>query len=712
MASKAPDAFLSYTRFDDQHDRGAIGEFGLGLASAVRALTGEPFEIFQDVDGIGIGEQWLGKLGRVLDEAHFFIPILTPSYFRSRACRDELMKFLNTEEKAGRNDLILPIYYITCAALEDNALREADSLAKIIHERQRWDWRDLRHSTFKNRKVRLQIELLAKAISRARRGRRPIRLFYCYSHKDEDFRLRFEIHLAALRRGGLIAEWHDRKIDPGDAWIDQIDRHLASADIILLLVSADFLASDYCWGQEMSNALDRHARGEARVIPVILRHCMWQSTPLAPLQAVPKDARPIAAWSDPDEAFVDVVDSITTAIETFRRTEIAESYSRTRGGPVPLNEAKLSLVGYGAVGKTSIVNRLVSNSFGSDMAKTEGIQITQWNLDLHANEFVRIHIWDFGGQEIMHSTHQFFLTSQTLYVLVLCGRQGHEERDAEYWLNIIASFAADCPILIILNKIKEHPFSLNQRGLMLKFPNIREFIETDCQDSTGIDILRDGIRRETDGLQHLREPFPASWMEIKNHLSEMKANCITFDRYREICATFGETDTKAQDSLAFFLHSLGIALNYGSDLRLRDTHVLNPLWLTSGIYRIINAKALARQKGELQVRELAQILDRRAYPPERHIFLLELMHKFELCLRFPEDENRYLIPELLDRGEPVEVEGFKTGDCLNFQYHYPVLPEGLVARFIVRTHVLSVNQPRWRTGVILEFEGNHALAGR
>ena len=87
MVSKPPDAFLSYTRFDDQHDGGAISEFRGRLASAVRAVTGELFEIFQDVDGIGLGERWPGKLDEMLDEARFFIPIVTPSYFTSKACR-------------------------------------------------------------------------------------------------------------------------------------------------------------------------------------------------------------------------------------------------------------------------------------------------------------------------------------------------------------------------------------------------------------------------------------------------------------------------------------------------------------------------------------------------------------------------------------------------------------------------------------------------
>jgi TIR domain len=129
MASKPPrppDAFLSYTRFDDQNDGGAISQFCRRLANSVRAVTGAPFVIFQDVDGIGIGEHWPGKLDEMLTEARFFIPIVTPSYFTSKPCRKELEKFLGAEAKRGRNDLVLPIYYIECDALEDQDLRTAD----------------------------------------------------------------------------------------------------------------------------------------------------------------------------------------------------------------------------------------------------------------------------------------------------------------------------------------------------------------------------------------------------------------------------------------------------------------------------------------------------------------------------------------------------------------------------------------------------------
>ncbi len=390
-------------------------------------------------------------------------------------------------------------------------------------------------------------------------------------------------------------------------------------------------------------------------------------------------------------------------------TEILEYYFRVRGGERrPLNEAKLILVGRGAVGKTSLVNRLLGGQLELNEKKTEGIKITEWSIQLNGKEDVRLNIWDFGGQEIMHATHQFFLTQRSLYLLVLNGREGGEDKDAEYWLKLIESFGGDSPVIVVLNKIKEHPFDVNRRALQQKYPAIRDFIKTDCADGTGLDQLRRAIERETDRLEHLRDAFPASWFSIKDELPKLKKNYLSFDEYRKVCAKFGEKDAAAQELLAAYLHNLGIALNYKDD-PLQDMHVLNPHWVTNGIYKVINAERLEQQKGVIRLSELSKILDRAEYPTAMHRFIFDLMKKFDLCFSFPDDDTHYLIPELLDKQEPPETAEFKPEECLNFQYHYPVLPEGLLPRFIVRTHTLSEGLPRWRTGVIVQFEGNRAL---
>ncbi|MAG37480.1 MAG: hypothetical protein CL878_14690 [Dehalococcoidia bacterium] len=276
-------------------------------------------------------------------------------------------------------------------------------------------------------------------------------------------------------------------------------------------------------------------------------------------------------------------------------------------------------------------------------------------------------------------------------------------------MNLIKSFGEDSPVIVVLNKIKDLPFDVNRRALKQKFPAIRAFVETDCAEPMGIEELRQLIERETDRLEHLRDAFPGSWFAIKGRLAGMEENYLLPDEYRGICVEHGEADPVAQGLLAGYLHTLGIALNYRDDPRLDDTHVLNPHWVTNGIYTILNAEDVAKQRGELAVTDVGEILDPADYPQDRHRFLLELMRRFELCFRFPEAEDRYLVPELLDKQQPPEAEDFAPEDCLNFEYRYPVLPEGLLPRFIVRTYVRSTGEPRWRTGVLLEFEGNRAL---
>ena len=137
-----------------------------------------------------------------------------------------------------------------------------------------------------------------------------INIFISYSHKDEFFREELSKHLVMLRRQGIIHVWHDRRIGAGKDIHGEINENLEAADIVLLLVSPDFLASDYCYDREMARAMERHREGSARVIPVILRVCDWHNAPLAHLNAVPRDGRAITKFSDRDEGFNEVAKAI------------------------------------------------------------------------------------------------------------------------------------------------------------------------------------------------------------------------------------------------------------------------------------------------------------------------------------------------------------------------------------------------------------------
>src|SRR5438128_8216509 len=137
---------------------------------------------------------------------------------------------------------------------------------------------------------------------------------HCYAHEDEALLNKLKTHLRPLQRQELIDVWHDRDISAGTEWEQEIKKHLNEAKIILLLVSPDFMDSDYCYGIEMKRALERHQRGEARVIPIILRHVYWQAI-LGTLQALPTDAKPVRSWSDVDEALFDVTEGIRKVLE-------------------------------------------------------------------------------------------------------------------------------------------------------------------------------------------------------------------------------------------------------------------------------------------------------------------------------------------------------------------------------------------------------------
>ena len=156
-------------------------------------------------------------------------------------------------------------------------------------------------------------------------------LFLSYSHKDEEIRNELEIHLTALKRQGIIDVWHDRRIKAGGHVENQISEHLEKADLILLLISSDFIASDYCHNVEMKRAMERHENGQAKVIPVILRPCEWHNMPFGKLMATPTDGKPITKFPNLDEAFLEVTKAVRKTAEGMQK-----AYDR-----LPLREADL-----------------------------------------------------------------------------------------------------------------------------------------------------------------------------------------------------------------------------------------------------------------------------------------------------------------------------------------------------------------------------------
>jgi len=156
--------------------------------------------------------------------------------------------------------------------------------------------------------------------------RNAVEIFYCYAHKDDQLRKKLEIHLSLLKQEGLITGWYDREIHAGAEWVNEIEAHLNAAHIILLLVSPDFIASDYCYSIEMKRALERHDAKEARVIPVILRPTDWERAPFGKLLALPTDRKPITKWLNRDESYLNVAQGIRKVVDELN-AKLAASFS-------------------------------------------------------------------------------------------------------------------------------------------------------------------------------------------------------------------------------------------------------------------------------------------------------------------------------------------------------------------------------------------------
>lgn len=373
-----------------------------------------------------------------------------------------------------------------------------------------------------------------------------------------------------------------------------------------------------------------------------------------------------------------------------------------------LNEIKIIFLGEASSGKTSLVKRLKKEVFDPNESQTHGICIRKMPFNMSDGDTVNAHLWDFGGQEVMHATHQLFLSQRCIYVLLLNSR--NDDR-AEKWLKHATSFGGYSPLLVVLNKIDENPsFDVNRKNLREKYPQIRDFYRVSCQNGNGITELHQALCHEIDHAVTRRTPFPSHWLAVKNYFTnEMKADYIESAQYREICIQKGVSRSFSQDVLLHFLHDLGVIINF-RNLKNFDTHILNPLWLTNGIYRIINSKIVGENtKGLLYENDFdAVINDPRynndntseiqfQYPKNKLHYIVRIMQEFELC--FMLNTQTYVIPQLLPVQEPEVDMG---GSVLHFIIVFPdFLPDSFFPRLMVKLHDFIASEQRWRTGMVL-----------
>ncbi|MBC5833654.1 GTP-binding protein [Flavobacterium sp. F372] len=377
------------------------------------------------------------------------------------------------------------------------------------------------------------------------------------------------------------------------------------------------------------------------------------------------------------------------------------NYYLSLGDNVQLFEAKLLIVGQGNVGKTYLMNRLIHNTI-PDTHSTEGIEIKTWKIETPTSPDFRVNIWDFGGQEIYHSTHQFFLTNRSLYLLVWEARTDQHLISFDYWLNVIRLLSNNSPIIIVLNKIDERIINIDEKSLKTKFKNIVSFHQVSASTGQNIDLLTAKIGTEINSLPLIGDKLPKVWLEIRTILESLKSNYISADEYLNICNQHGLSNKRAL-FLSQYFHDLGVFLHFQEDNLLRNILFLKPEWATNAVYKILDSKDVISRNGEFDPNMLDSILD--DFERDKRPYIVTLMKKFELC--FEVEQNVYLIPELL-KPEKLEFD-WDYKDNLRFEYHYDFMPAGIMARFIVRTRNLIYDKTFWKNGVIIQRENTRAL---
>ncbi len=385
-----------------------------------------------------------------------------------------------------------------------------------------------------------------------------------------------------------------------------------------------------------------------------------------------------------------------------------------------LYEVKLLLVGEGRVGKTCLSKALISDNFClEEMESTEGININKWiipkenivSINPNINSDFQVNIWDFGGQEIYHSTHQFFLTKRSIYLLVTESRKEDSYDDFFYWLNIIKLLGAQSPVIIILNKCDQPTKDLPIKEYKDAFGNIIDFhkisLKYDYKES--LDKFKYAIKEIATKLPHIGNPLPKVWVDIRREIESLKQsgrNYISENEYLEICKKHYRNVENAL-FLSEYFHDLGVFLHFKDDIELKNIIFLNHEWITKGVYKIFDDRKVINQKGRFSIDDLNRIWSNEEYKSKiRELISLMRNKKFDLCFELSNGE--FLAPRLLPVDE-IDYEWKTSNDNLKFEFLYKFMPKGILARLIVKLSSDIFNDTYWRFGVVLQYENTKAL---
>ena len=372
-------------------------------------------------------------------------------------------------------------------------------------------------------------------------------------------------------------------------------------------------------------------------------------------------------------------------------------------------EAKLLIVGEPGAGKTSLAKKIQDCEYQlqDNQKSTEGIDVIKWSFPLDQEREFKVNIWDFGGQEIYHATHQFFLTKRSLYTLVADSRK--EDTDFYYWLNSVEQFSDNSPLLIIKNEKQDRQREINERALRGQFTNLQKTLATNLKTNEGLPEIIAAIQYYIQDLPHVGQELPKTWVNVRQALENDSRNYISLEEYLDICETNGFTQEEDALQLSGYLHDLGVCLHFQDqeDSLLYKIVILQPEWGTHAVYNVLDNHEVINNKGKFTRHDLKRIWKEDKYASTRGE-LLELMKKFQLCYEIPHCKDTFIAPQLLSDNQP-DYNWDKSYNLI-LRYAYPdFMPKGILTRLIVVMHQYIDQQKYvWKSGVIFTKDNTKA----
>lgn len=384
------------------------------------------------------------------------------------------------------------------------------------------------------------------------------------------------------------------------------------------------------------------------------------------------------------------------------------------------------IVGQPRAGKTSLRYKLldIDSDLPEEDKTTRGIDIEQQEFKIYniknEEQSFKYNIWDFGGQQIYQTTHQFFLTQRSLYILVIdTGKDsiGNDDANINYWLQVVELLGGNSPMLLVRNEKNERTVNIDLNQKRSRFTFLKgdfsinlNALKVDSETfsfkkRSDFILLKEDIEQELRRLPLVGFPMPKNWVRIRNELQLLceKHTHISRESYIQICNNFGVTEFDKQMELSRIFHDLGIFLHFQDYPALEDFIILQNVWATDAVFAVLDDKIVQANKGVFSEDDLPSIWEPKGYSKDVHKKLLSLMMQFELCYEVQNRKKKvYIVPEMLPESSSAEYK-WEANNDLPLHYKYDFMPKGLLTRLIVRLNshidVFNGQQYVWKTGV-------------